>query len=443
MEELPLSLVKKIELKLENSIESAKQLIEPLLKEYKGEEILFKKKDSNWFTKFTIGSSTNQSNLSINLTPDVNNTTIMTLAIIFTNSSSQGETMSQIAKRIDILIEDILFHIINDLKIKEKAKIIEKGKQCNKCKKVNDLDAQFCKICGNKISEKPSKPSQEPPLESPALPRLPKKLSEPSKPSQEPPLESPALPRLPKKLSEPSRPSQETSSISKTSHKSPKPPNLSQKTTTEAFAPSSQISSVVPDSLEEQPQSTQGLIKVLDLKYPNKYECGLCEIKCAYKDPFILLLNDVKNLKEPFKKFDEFLHTKDLLYFSDFIYNFAQDQLKRYPKFSLNELPNIAYCIFSILSFHILEKADQKIRLTFAEKMKTQINDRFNKENTSLSDKSLMGEDIGAAFPTIKTGLLHIEENRCPYCYRKFDERTLKLKIKGYPVNCPNCDHPL
>ena len=419
MEELPLSLVKKIELKLENSIESAKQLIEPLLKEYKGEEILFKKKDSNWFTKFTIGSSTNQSNLSINLTPDVNNTTIMTLAIIFTNSSSQGETMSQIAKRIDILIEDILFHIINDLKIKEKAKIIEKGKQCNKCKKVNDLDAQFCKICGNKISEKPSKPSQEPPLESPALPRLPKKLSEPS------------------------RPSQETSSISKTSHKSPKPPNLSQKTTTEAFAPSSQISSVVPDSLEEQPQSTQGLIKVLDLKYPNKYECGLCEIKCAYKDPFILLLNDVKNLKEPFKKFDEFLHTKDLLYFSDFIYNFAQDQLKRYPKFSLNELPNIAYCIFSILSFHILEKADQKIRLTFAEKMKTQINDRFNKENTSLSDKSLMGEDIGAAFPTIKTGLLHIEENRCPYCYRKFDERTLKLKIKGYPVNCPNCDHPL
>jgi len=463
MEELPLILVKKIELKLENSIESAKALIEFPLKEYRSEEILFKKKASNWVTEFTIGSNTNQNKLSLTLAPEINNATVMTLEIISINSYSKGETVSQIAKKVDILLEDILFQIMNGLKIKGKAKVIEKGKQCNKCKKINDLDAQFCKICGNKISEVPlspskvpkkalipSKPSEENPtmpeisaIESPPLPKIPKKLLEQSKlpletPSmpripQEPVLESPSIPRIPKKPINPSRPPRETPVI----------PRIPQKPILEASASFTQPSSDGPYPFNEQPQSTQELIKTLDSKYPHKFECELCEIKCAYKDPFILLLNDVKNLKEPFKKFDEFLRTKELIRFSDFIYDFAQNQLKQYPKFSLNELPDIAFCIFSILSFHILEKADHKIRLTFAEKIKNQLNHRFNKENLSILGKNLVAEDIGAPPPKIKTGLLHIEENRCPFCYKKFDERTIKLKIKGYLLNCPNCDHLL
>ena len=477
MEETPLSFVKKIELKLENSLELAQKLIEPPLKNYKGEEILFKKKDLNLFTEFLVGSNANQSRISITLTPEVNDTTKMILEINSTGPLSRGEVVSRMPKKIDILLEDVLFHIINDLKIKEKAKVLEKGKLCNKCQKINDIDAQFCKSCGTRISGeslqpikvpqeppelfKPQEPPEYPitlpktpeiarPQESPALPRVPRRFPEAKQPQ-----ESPALPKVPQKAPEVAKP-QERQALPKVPQKAPevaKPqtgpalPNPPPKESEEAPTISAQITGSALDLLSEEPsQSDPALIKILDAKYTKKYECDLCEIKCAYKDPFLLILNDVKNLKEPFKKFDEFLRTKDLVIFSNFIYNFAQEQVKRYqnPKFSLNELPDIAYCIFSILCFHILEKADQKIRMNFAEKMKAWITDRFNKENPSISGKaSLIGEEIGAPLPTIKTGLLHIEENRCPYCYKKLTERTLKLKIKGYPVDCPNCDHSL
>jgi len=475
MEETPLSFVKKIELKLENSLELAQKLIEPPLKNYKGEEILFKKKDLNLFTEFLIGSNANQSRISITLTPEVNNTTKLILEIISTGPLSRGEVVSRMPKKIDILLEDVLFHIINELKIKEKAKVLEKGKLCNKCQKINDIDAQFCKNCGIRISGeslqpikapqelpesfKPQAPPEHPiilpkapkvanPQESPALPKMPQKPPEVASPQ-----ESPALPKMPQKPPEVASP-QESPALPKVPPKPPegvKPqtgpalPSLTPNKSEEAPTISTQITGTALNLLSEEPsQSDQDLIKFLDAKYTKKYECDLCEIRCAYKDPFLLILNDVKNLKDPFKKFDEFLRTKDLMIFSNYIYNFAQEQVKRYPKYSLNELPDIAYCIFSILSFHILEKADQKIRLNFAEKMKAWITDRFNKENPALSGKAgLVIEDIGASLPTIKTGLLHIEENRCPFCYRKLDERMLKLKIKGYPVNCPNCDHSL
>jgi hypothetical protein len=367
----------------------------------------------------------------------VNNTTKMILEIISTGPLSRGEVVSRMPKKVDILLEDVLFHIISDLKIQEKAKVIEKGKLCNKCQKINDMDAQFCKSCGTRISGESLQPIKVPPE--------PAKLFEPQAPPEHPitlpkvpeialQQESPALPKVPQKP-----PGEDKS------QESPAIPPLLGKRSEEAPTISTQITGAALNLLsEETSQSDQDLIKILDAKYTKKYECDLCEIKCAYKDPFFLILNDVKNLREPFKKFDDFLRTKDLLIFSNFIYNFAQDQMKRYPKYSLNELPDIAYCIFSILSFHILEKADQKIRLNFAEKMKAWITDRFNKENPVISGKtSLIAEEIGAPLPTIKTGLLHIEENRCPFCYRKLDERILKLKIKGYPVDCPNCDHPL
>jgi hypothetical protein len=456
MEETPLSFVKKIELKLENSLELAQKLIEPALKNYKGEEILFKKKDLNLFTEFLVGSNANQSRISITLAPEVNNTTKMILEIISTGPLSRGEVVSRMPKKVDILLEDVLFHIINELKIKDKAKVLEKGKLCNKCQKINDMDAQFCKSCGTRISGeslqpvkapqealesfKPQAPPEHPitlskapeitsPQESPAIPRVPQKPPEEASPQ-----ESPAIPRVPQKPPEGAKP-----------QTGPASPPLTPNKSEEAPAISMQITGTAINLLSEEPmQSDQDLIKILDAKYTKKYECDLCEIKCAYKDPFLQILNDVKNLKEPFKKFDEFLRTKDLMIFSNYIYNFAQEQMKQYPKYSLNELPDIAYCIFSILSFHILEKADQKIRLNFAEKMKAWITDRFNKENPAISGKAgLVTEDIGAPLPTIKMGLLHIEENRCPFCYRKLDERILKLKIKGYPVNCPNCDHLL
>lgn len=438
MEETPLSFVKKIELKLENSPELAQKLIEPPLKNYKGEEILFKKKDLNLFTEFQVGSNANQSRISITLTPEINDTTNMILEIISTGPISRGEVVSRMPKKVDILLEDVLFHIISDLKIKEKAKVLEKGKLCNKCQKINEMDAQFCKSCGTRISgesPQPIKVQQEPsdlfkPQEPPEHP-----ITLPKAPAIATPHESPALPKMPQKPAEDAT-AQEHPAIPTPAPKGSEAPIIS-----------TQITGTALNLLSGEPsQSDQDLIKILDAKYTKKYECDLCEIRCAYKDPFLLILNDVKNLKEPFKKFDEFLRTKDLMIFSNFIYNFAQEQMKQYPKsnFSLNEFPDIAYCIFAILSFHLLEKADQKIRLNFAEKMKAWIINRFNKENPTLSGKTnLVSEDIGAPLPAIKTGLLHIEENRCPFCYRKLDERTLKLKIKGYPVTCPNCDHSL
>jgi hypothetical protein len=300
----------------------------------------------------------------------------MVMEVTAIGELSKTSEPADIAKKVDILIEDILFHILQGLRIKDKAKTIEKGKICIKCNKINDINSKFCNECGFNFTETPPEPDliQKPILETPPLP---------SKFPRKPPLK------------------------------------------------------------KEEPLSEADLIKKLDSKYPNQYECTLCEMQCAYKTPFLLLLNDLQNLQEPFKRFDDFLHNKDLSVFSDYIYEFASDQLKKRSQFSKNEINNIAYCIFSILSFHILEKADKKIRLTFAEKIKERINDRYRKEFPSLSSTISIDTGSGAPLPTIKTGSLLIEENRCPYCYKKFDERTLKLKIKGYPVECPTCGHTL
>jgi len=189
--------------------------------------------------------------------------------------------------------------------------------------------------------------------------------------------------------------------------------------------------------------STENIIKILNRKYALQYECEFCDVRdtCPYKKTFILLLKDIKNLKEPFKKFDAFLHTKDIETFSNYIYEFALNELEKHPEFSRQEINNIAYCIFSILSFHILEKANRQVRLAFARKMKEKIKARYFQEFPSKATAEI--SDSEGDLPIVKMGSLHIEENRCPYCYKKFDERTLKLKIKGYPVHCPNCDYEL
>jgi hypothetical protein len=354
----PLVFVKMVELKLEDSVRDVVKSIEPLLTAYKGADIRFQEKDSGMITEFSIGAGVNTSNASISIVPNSSSMANFSLKI----------TSAENIRKIDILIEDILLHIISALKTKEKGKIVEKGKICPECKILNEVEGKFCKECGFNFL-------------NPSLP-----------------LAKPALPQLTKGAAE------------------------------------------LSTNREKKPET---MVETLNAKYPDQYECELCEMKCAYKDPFILILTDNRNLQEPFKKFDEFLRTKDITMFSDYIYEYASGQMKNYTQFSNRELNNIAYCIFAILSFHILMKADQKIRLTFASKMKERINLRFNREHPSISGSSLLGTEAKAALPSIKTGTLRIEENRCPYCYKKFDERTLKLKIKGYVVECPNCGYTL
>lgn len=365
MANTPLVLAKKIELKVENSILDTIKSIEPLLSAYKGAKIQFKQQNSGKFAEFTIGIGDNLSTASILIKPTSDKTSKMVLGIESTNESSVHDTPDQATKKIDILIEDILIHILPGLEIKEKAKLIEKSKICPHCKLPNEISVKFCVECGFNFVDM-----------------------------------APPLPKLPQ------RP---------------------------------------PESLEEHsPRDHKPLtVEELSKKYPNQYECELCSMRCAYKDPFILLLNDLKNLEEPFKMFDKFLRTKDLVMFSDYIYEYASQQLKAYPNFSKNESTNIFFCIFSILSWHILEKAPQKIRITFAKKMKDRLKARFDGENPQISSGSLMDTEISSPHPTIKTGSLRIEENRCPYCYKKFDEKILKLKIKGYIVECPECGEPL
>ncbi len=356
----PLVFIKKIMLKLKDSPEAAVRAAEPLLTAYKGAEIKFKENNKRLITNFTIGASPHKNDVSITFTSDTNNITNMILAVS-THTTARQEDSATIFKKFDILIEDILFHLMPGLNIEEKAKLLEKGKICPNCKTINDSDGKFCKECGLNFLD-----LSFPPAES------------------------------------------------------------TQKASIETERPTS-------------PESKSLTVQDLSNKYPKQYECELCDMKCAYKDPFILILSDKKNLEEPFKRFDEFLRTKDLAVFSDYIYDYAYEQMKKYPKFSIRELNNIAFCIFSILSFHILEKAPKNIRLTFAKKMKERINARFNKEYPSISSVSLIDTKVKSPLPTIKTGTLRIEENRCPYCYKKFDDRILKLKLKGYMVECPNC----
>ncbi|HUX98719.1 MAG TPA: hypothetical protein VMV49_04140 [Candidatus Deferrimicrobium sp.] len=368
---------KKIELKLDNPVQETPGIIEPLLKDYKGIEMRFQNKDNGVYLEFNIGTGINKSIASIFIAPDSQNSTNMILEVTALGESAKPSESADVAKKVDLLIEDILFHILQGIKIKDKAKTIEKGKICVKCNKTNDINSKFCNECGFNFTEKLSFTDESP---------------------QKPALESPRQP---------------------------------------SKAP------IQLNPQKEEVLSEADLIKQLDSKYPNQYECALCEMKCAYKNPFLLLLNDLHNLQEPFKKFDGFLNNKDLGVFSDYIYDYTTDKLKKHSQFSKTEINHIAYCIFSILSFHILEKADKKIRLTFAEKIKERLNIRFEKEFPPLSSASALETGTDAAFPTIKTGSLLIEENRCPYCYKKFDERILKLKIKGYPVECPVCGHDL
>jgi len=375
---------KKIEVELENSIETIPSLIEPLLQNYKGAELRFQEKEKELSLDFDIGSGENQFNIAISLTPDSPGKTIMVLQVAAVEDPKVLRIPDKIIRKIDILIKDVLFHIISKLNIKNKAKILEKGRVCPSCTKLNDFDAKFCKECSFDF-QKALQP--KPPV--------------PQKPS---------LPRKP----------------------------------IVGVASSAESTPIKPKEVSVKPSLTdEEIIEQLDRKYVLKYECSLCENSCQYRNPFILLLKDVKNLRESFEKFDEFLHDKDIDRFSDYIYEFAAKQMKKYPKFSPNELQPISYCIFSILSFHILEKASKSVRLTFAEKMKERLKARFRKDFPSSDLEELAAVDLDIATPTIKTGTLHIEENRCPNCYRKFDERTLKLKIKGYTVLCPNCDYEI
>ncbi|NVM53915.1 MAG: hypothetical protein HWN66_09450 [Candidatus Helarchaeota archaeon] len=373
--ELKQVLKKKIKIKLESSVDDTPQLIEPLLQDYKGAELHFQKQNNGAYLEFNIGSDAIKNKASIFIAPDSDETTNMILEVISIDDPTQLRNPDQILKRLDIIIEDILFHLMSVLKIKDKAKIIEQGKICPDCKLINDVDAKFCKECGFNFSEK-----------SPPLPQQPQQ-----------PIMSTSL-------------------------------------------PSAKGIRMPTESKGKNPKPEVDLIKQIDVKYPNQYECELCEMKCAYKDPFILLLSDIKNLGEPFQKFDDFLRTKDLTVFADYIYDYALAQLKQYPNLTNGEIRNIAYCIFSILSFHILEKAPKNIRLTFAEKLKDHINTRFKKEHPSTTSKGIVEGSIDSPYTAFKTGSLHIETNRCPYCYKKFDEKTLRLKTKGYMVRCPACD---
>lgn len=333
----------------------------------------FQKKDNGVFLEFTIGSGTNTNKASIFIAPNSAETTTMTLEVSAVDDPSRLRNPDQVLKKLDVLIEDILFHIMSAVRIKEKAEMLEKGKICPKCNELNTVHSKFCNECGFNLLE------QSPRLPSPPDQAIPAASLSPSTEPKEP----------------------------------PKP-------------------------VEKPPLTEEEMIKNLDAKYDLKHECEICDFQCGYKAPFIMLLSDIANLKGPFKKFDEFLSSKDLTTFANYIYDFAIEQMKKHPKFTTNELPQIAFCIFSVLSWHILEKASQTIRLTFAKKMKERIDARFSKEHPSLTTK---GELETGTTPviTIKTGRLHIEENRCPYCYRKFDERTLKLKLKGYTAECPSC----
>ncbi|NVM29389.1 MAG: zinc ribbon domain-containing protein [Candidatus Helarchaeota archaeon] len=346
-------------------------MIEPILQGYKGAELNFQERDKSKFLEFTIGTGANKNKISIIIVPVSERETGMTLEVESVDDPTILRNPDTTLKRIDILIEDILFHVMSALEIKDKAKVVEKGKTCPSCNKINDVSAKFCNECGFDFLE--SSPSVD--------------LQQSQKP-----LEKPLLPS-----------SMQTS-----------------KSSIPAEAP---------------PQSD---VEILDAKYPNKYECELCSMQCAYKSSFILLLKDISNLGEPFKRFDEFLQIKDIAIFSDYIYEYADDLLKKYSKFSRKELSSISYCVFSILSWHILESASRKVRLAFAEKVKEHITARFEREDPSRSAGELVTSKETPTI-TIKTGSLRIEENRCPYCYKKFDERTLNLKLKGYDVECSNC----
>lgn len=372
--------LKKIELSLGNSSEGALKLIEPQLRAYKGDAIQFLDTDQGKEAQFVIGTGTDTTKAVLFIGPQGNNKSFLRLEISSISSNAK-DNAAEIIKKIDILIQDILLHTMSEVEVIGKAKLLNKGKTCPKCEVLNEIDAKFCKACAFNFSD-----SQKSILEVPKLPRKPAEMAPVVKSIQPEPIKTPELPIQ---------------------------------------------------------RSDIDVIKELDRKYVLQYECELCDVKCRYKDPFLLLLRDIRNLKEPFKKFDAFLHTKDIEVFSNYIYNFSLDQLKNYPKFTRQESNHIAYCIFSILSFHILGKANRQIRLTFAAKIKERIQLRYEKEYPATTTLDTISNEIEDSLPTIKMGSLHIEENRCPYCYTKFDDRILKLKIKGYSVNCPVCDREL
>ncbi len=374
-------------MELENSIETIPPLIEPLLQNYKGAELRFQEREKELSLDFSIGTGANQCNISISLTPESPGKTLMALEVVTVDDPAVLKIPDKAIKKIEILIKDILFHIVAELNIKNKARTVEKGLACPKCKQLNDIDSKFCKECGYNFLEV-----------SQSSPRIPRKPSTGEA--------GPASPRIPQKPS-----------IDVASSSSP-----SVEKSVEIIKPTS--------------QTEEDIIDQLNRKYVLKYECTLCDKSCYYLNPFILLLKDIKNLREPFEKFDTFLNDKDMDKFSDYIYEYAAKQMKKYPKFKPEELRLIAFCLFSILSWHILEKASKSVRLTFAEKMKERINFRFKKD---FPTSDIADVDLDKATPTIKTGTLHIEENRCPYCYTRFDDRILRLKVKGYEVECPVC----
>ncbi len=398
----PLELVKKIELELENAQDATVRALEPLLTEYKGADIRFEEKNGGARAEFVIGAGENQNKATMHITQNSDNTAKMILEITSTYLPDSEVDLSGKGKRIDILLQDILLHVLPGLKPKGKAKILEKGKLCPNCQSVNEVNRKLCEGCGFNFSSM----AQDSVL-TPASPIKPVTPSKTVVSGEAASLEKPAGPVVPERPAIPVITSVEPLEMP-----------------------------IIPD---RKAVSIPDLVTQLDEKYKNKYECQLCDYKCAYKSTFILLLSDMKNLEAPFKKFDDFLRTKDISSFADYIYDYSLAEMKKYPNYTKAELPAIAYCIFSTLSWHILEKASDKIRLTFAKKMKQEITTRFNKEFPSIPSTSLMDSELDAPLPTIKTGKLHIEENRCPYCYKKFDERTLKLKMKGYIVECPVC----
>jgi hypothetical protein len=401
----PLELIKKIELELENPQDATVRALEPLLTEYKGADIRFQEKNGGARAEFIIGAGENQNKATMLITQNSDNTAKMILEITSMCLPDSEADLTGKGETIDILLQDILIHVLPGLKPKGKAKILEKGKICPSCQTVNEVKGKFCESCGFNFSSMAQDSIVTP--ASPIKPATPVISSKTAASGEAASLEKPAIPVVPEK------------------------PAIPTITSVEALE--------MPTKPDRQAVSIPDLVTQLDEKYKNKYECQLCDYKCAYKSTFILLLSEMKNLERPFKKFDDFLRTKDISSFADYIYEFSLAEMKKYPNYTITELPAIAYCIFSTLSWHILEKASDKIRLTFAKKMKEQINVRFNKENPSIPSISLMNSEADAPMPTIKTGALLIEENRCPYCYKKFDERTLKLKMKGYIVECPVC----
>ncbi|MHA1276603.1 MAG: hypothetical protein ACTSQ8_05410 [Candidatus Helarchaeota archaeon] len=402
---MPLELAKEIELELEGSGDDTVKTIEPLLITYRGAATHFKDIEGGLISEFVIGAGNHQNKIIISIIKDSDHTANLRLRISALNNHPSNGEFSKLFKRIDILLQDVLFHLLSGLKPKGKARVLHRGKICPSCRVINDLNDKFCGECGFNF-EKGETTSPIPPV-GPAEP-LPEVGS-----AKKGSLDRPALPEKPSIPRKPEKPNRPQLTIVENPERSSSPKlNL---------------------------QSTPDLISQLDQKYKQKYECQLCDFKCAYKNTFILLLSDIENLEQPFKKFDEFLRTKDISSFSNYIYDFAITEMQKYPKFSNHEIPAIAYCIFSMLSWHILEKASEKIRLTFAKKMKERIGLRFKKENPLIASSTLIDTEVDGPIPTIKTGTLHIEENRCPYCYKKFDDRILKLKMKGYIVECPVC----